>query len=144
MDNSATLTAKADIADLIHRYALNIRSGKGPECAKLYTEDGLFETRMAKPTIADSVQVRKSLTGRDEILQYLLAVAGGGVHVCPLVHNLLIEVDGDQARSSCVMETRTWPAGNEVIGEYHDSFRRTAEGWLFQSRIFTIFQNIEA
>ena len=74
------------------------------------------------------------------IRDYIVEKAGSDILVCPLIHNLLIEVDGETARSSCVMTSRTWPSGYELIGEYRDTFRYES-GWLFQSRIFTIFRS---
>jgi ketosteroid isomerase-like protein len=132
--------SRAAIADLVHRYALNIRTGRGADCAALFTGDGVFEIREADPADLAAARVRKTLTGRDLIRDYLAAAAGSGIVVCPLVHNLLIEVDGDEAQSSCIMTTRSWPSGHEVVGEYRDCYRY-ASGWLFRSRVFTIFRS---
>jgi hypothetical protein len=39
------LEARAGIADVIHRYARNIRYGDFTQCSGLFTEDAVFEQR---------------------------------------------------------------------------------------------------
>jgi hypothetical protein len=56
----------------------------------------------------------------------------------PLIHNLLIDLDGSTAQSSCIMEARSYPPGYQVIGEYRDSYR-FEDRWLFTRRIYTMF-----
>lgn len=126
------------IVDLVHRYAYCIRTRQAGKAADLFTEDGVFEVRSVDPFDPDSVQVRRTLTGREAIRDYVVKAEAYGIRICPLIFNILVEFDGDIATSNSVMESRTWPAGHEVIGEYDDSFRRESE-WLFQSRVFTIF-----
>jgi hypothetical protein len=139
MKTTGLQESRAAIADLVHRYALNIRTGRGADCAALFTGDAVFEIREADPANQAAARVRKTLTGRDAIRDYLVAAAGSGIVVCPLIHNLLIEVDGDEARSNCIMNTRTWPSGHETIGEYRDRYRHES-AWLFRSRVYTIFR----
>lgn len=128
------------IVELVHRYAYNIRTRQAAHCADLFTEDAVFEVRSVDPADMDSVRVRQRLVGRDAIHDYVVKTEAYGMRICPLIFNMLVEVDGDTASSNCVMESRTWPAGHEVIGEYNDKFRR-GSNWLFQSRVFTIFQS---
>jgi SnoaL-like domain len=131
---------RAAIADLVHRYAFNIRTGRGADCAALFTEDAVFEIREAHPAKLAAARVRQSLAGRDAIRDYIVVAAGSGILVCPLIHNLLIEVNGNEAHSNCIMTTRTWPAGRELIGEYRDAYRYES-AWLFRSRVYTIFDS---
>ena len=140
MNKTAPWDCHAAIADLVHRYALNIRTGRGADCAALFTGDAVFEIREADPADLAAARVRKTLTGREAIRDYIAAAAGSGIVVCPLVHNLLIEVDGDEAQSNCIMTTRTWPGGHEMIGEYRDRYRYES-AWLFRSRVYTIFRS---
>lgn len=142
MNSNHNVAAKVAITELIHLYAYNIRSGLGVECGDLFTQDGIFEIRQMNPKDPASIIARKTLVGRDEIRDYVTAASTSGLLVCPLIHNLLIEVDGDIARSTCMMETRTWPAGFESIGEYQDAFHHTDHGWLFTHRVYTIFQAV--
>jgi hypothetical protein len=57
--------------------------------------------------------------------------------VCPLIHNLLIQINGREATSTCVMTSLVWSSGRQIVGEYQDSYRNET-GWRFASRIFTI------
>jgi SnoaL-like domain len=131
------LEARAAIADLVHRYALNIRTGNPADCAKLFTEDVIFEIRDAPFGSSSPAQTRSRLTGRDETLSYLIRAAGSETRVCPLIHNLLVHVSGSEATSSCVMTSVVWPGGRQMIGEYDDRYRYES-GWRFVSRVFTI------
>ena len=141
MTDTGDYASRTAIADLVYRYTLNIRTGRGADCAGLFTEDGVFEIRQAHPADPNSAQVRATLTGRDAIRDYIAAAAASGILVCPLIHNLLIDVAGDRAQSNCIMTTRTWPAGHELIGEYRDSYVHGESGWLFRSRLYTIFES---
>jgi hypothetical protein len=135
--------SRAAITDLIHRYAYNVRNRRGADCAALFTTDAVFEIREANPADPAAARLRKRLSGRDEIRDYVAAATGSGIIVVPLIHNLLIDVHGNEAHSNCIMTTRTWPSGHEMIGEYHDSLRRES-GWLFSARIYTIFKSTPA
>ena len=139
-ESVARLESRAAITDLVHRYAYNIRAGNPVECEALFIEDAVFEIRETDPVNPADTRVRTSLTGRRAILDYIVQAAGSGVRVCPLIHNLLIELDGDTAESRCMMTTRSWPAGHEMIGEYCDSYRRES-GWRFASRVYTIYKS---
>ena len=134
---SDALEARAAITDLVYTYALNIRAGNGGECAKLFTADAVFEVREAVPGGRGAARPRTRLTGQDAIASYLARASGSDTRVCPLIHNLLIRIDGPEATSSCVMTSFVWPSGQQFIGEYQDSYRYET-GWRFTSRLFTI------
>lgn len=131
------LLARAAIADLVHSYALNIRTGNGADCAKLFTEDAVFEVREAPPGNSAAGRTRSRLEGRDAIAVYVARTANPEARVCPLIHNLLIDVRGSEATSTCVMTSIVWSSGRQLVGEYRDSFCYEDE-WRFTSRIFTI------
>lgn len=132
------LQSRVEIADLVHRYAFNVRTGKGLDCASLFIPDAEFEIREMNPQDPDSQRTRQRLVGRDAIVDYIVKSTSHGILVCPLIHNLLVEVEGDHARGHCMMTTRSWPAGYELVGEYQDSFRFQSR-WLFESRLYTIY-----
>ncbi len=131
---------RAEIVEVVHRYAYCIRSQQASQGADLFTEDGVFEIRAMDPRDPSSLAVREVLTGRDAIRDYVVKVEGYGLRVCPLIFNAVVEIDGDTATCNSIMESRTWPAGHEVVGEYQDCLRRDGQRWLIQSRVFTIFQ----
>jgi hypothetical protein len=130
------LEARAAIADLVHGYALNIRSGNAAACEELFTEDAVFEVR-ERSGASGTIRTRSTLTGRAAITAYLTAGAASQTRLCPLIQNLLIRVDGQQATSSSAMIAIVLTTGNRILGEYEDSFRYQQE-WRFCSRIFTI------
>jgi hypothetical protein len=132
------LNARACIADLVHRYAKNVRRGETADCMHLFTADATFETRESVPGQSDSLHVRSTLKGREAILSYLNKDTVRG-KVCPVISNLLIDVEEDRASSSCVMNAVVWATGQTLLGEYQDTYRREAQ-WRFVSRTYTIFR----
>ena len=120
---------------LIVRYTHLVDFGRAPEIADLFTDDGVWRT--------DDFEMR----GRDEILAGFGRRQGvtrrQSRHVCT---NVLIEVDGDRATGLCYLvnyrhDSETGeaekPAPADVpkfVGEYHDTFRRTEDGWRFVDR----------
>jgi hypothetical protein len=139
MNNNPVDSSQTEISQLVHRYAYNIRSGKAEDCAALFAPDAIFEIREFNPMNPAPSRTLKKLVGRDAIIDYVVSTSREGIVICPLIHNLIIEIQGDTAEGNCMMTTRTWPAGHEVIGEYQDSFRRQGD-WLFQARVYTIFR----
>jgi hypothetical protein len=125
--------ARAAIADLVHTYALNIRSRQGAACGDLFTEDAVFETRKGEP----DPQVLNRLEGRAAVAAYLTQASQGDSRVCPMIHNLLIRVDGDEAWSNCVMAAVVLPGGAELLGEYQDTYLFDGV-WRFSSRTYTL------
>lgn len=136
------IEARIAIADLVHTYARNIRAGKGGDCLALFTEDGVFEVREAPLGSSGAPHTRTRLEGHDAILAYLTNGASSEVRVCPMIHNLLIQVNGREAESSSVMRAIV-SNGQGLFGEYQDRFRYE-DRWLFSSRVFTILGDLPA
>jgi hypothetical protein len=131
------LQARALIADLVHRYARYVREGTTAECADLFTEDATFETREMFVGEQHS-KTRTNLVGREAILSYLSRDTVRGT-VCPIITNLLIDVDGQRASSECLMSALVWASGHTLIGEYRDTYCYDGR-WRFVSRIYTMFR----
>jgi hypothetical protein len=129
---------RAAITALIHAYALNIRIGRDRDCVALFTEDGVFEVRTGTPGDPAASQSRICNEGREAVSAYLAQSQTGGTRVCPLISNIIVDLHGDAARSTCAMTTTIWPNGARLTGYYEDSFRREGDRWLFAERIFTI------
>lgn len=134
-----TAADRAEIADLVHLYALHIRRGAPEQAAALFTADGAFEVRDMDPAAPDSLTVRNRAEGREAVAAYV-ANATRSARMVPMIHNLIVELDGDRAAASSLMVGRIWPTRREVIGEYSDSFRREGRSWLFSERIYTIWR----
>jgi hypothetical protein len=132
---SELLIARAAITDLVHTYALNVRSGKPAECMKLFTEDAVFEVREPQPGSPDSVRTRSRWTDFDGIEAHLARTME--TRVCPFISNLLIDVQGRNATSTCLMTSLVWSKRLHIVGEYQDTYRYDT-AWRFSSRIFTI------
>ena len=135
---STALEDRGAIADLIHTYAKAMRHARPADSIALFTADGAFEVRDGMPGAADFT-VRNRLEGMAQLEAYLVHRDGGPAKVCPLIHNILIDLDGDTARANCVMETPVLGTVHRIIGEYADSFRRDDGTWRFSERIYTIF-----
>ena len=132
-----TLETRAAIADLVHGYANNVRAGNTADCVKLFTADGSFEVREDFFGGPDGGRTRSKVVGHADIAAYLNRTAVAKIRVCPLIHNLVVRIDGLRATSNCAMMSIIWPSGQKIVGEYHDSYRYE-HGWRFSSRIFTI------
>lgn len=146
-DTDASLAERIDrvesrgaIADLIHGYARFIRRDEPERVGELFTPDGFFEIRDGHPD-RPGHRVRERLEGPAGLTAYL-APGKGKPHPVPLLHNIMIALDGDQATASSVMEAQVYGTSHKVFGEYHDTFRRVGGRWYFASRTFTIFGGV--
>ena len=120
---------------LIVRYTHLVDFGEAPAIADLFTADGVWRT--------DDF----AMNGRDEIRAGFERRQGvtrrQSRHVCT---NVAIDVDGDTATGLCYLvnyrhDSPTGvaekPAPADVpkfVGEYHDTFVRTEDGWRFADR----------
>jgi hypothetical protein len=59
-----------------------------------------------------------------------------------MIHNVAIELDGDRARTVCVMASAIWPVGQQFVGEYRDEVVRTPAGWRFASRTYRLIGEV--
>lgn len=128
------------IADLVHGYARAIREARPQAGTALFTDDGVFEVRERNPHNPASERLLQRLEGREAVGAMIAQSTSGAVRLCPLIHNLMVTTSGDTAEANSIMEGRSWPAGGEFIGEYHDSFRRTPDGWRFSQRSYTLLR----
>jgi hypothetical protein len=131
------IESRNQITDLVHRYAYNVRHRLKAESGALFCSDIEFVVRELTMGGGNEPTVRSHVSGRAETLEYMQR-GSAALSLCPLIHNLLIDIDGLTARSTCVMENRTWPAIPGLIGEYDDTFR-FEDRWLFASRVYTMF-----
>ena len=132
------IEARTEITDLVYRYALNIRGRTAAACMELFTEDGVFEVRQGSFVDPGVSQIRSQVVGRDAIGTYLNRAAASETRMCPVIHNLLVSVNGHEAESNCVMIAHMWPSGQQMIGEYKDRYRYE-NGWRFSVRSYTMF-----
>jgi SnoaL-like domain len=129
--------SRAAITDLVHTYALLVRRDCPEQIGALFAPDGWFEIRDGHPSRGGST-VRRRLDGPESLVAYLLE-GKGRPHPVPMIHNLLIAIDGDTATASSVMTGPILGTPQTILGEYADCFGRVDGQWRFASRTFTIF-----
>jgi len=134
--------SRSAIADLVHAYARHIRYDEPDQVSALFTPDGWFEIRDGDPDRPEYT-LRARLEGPAGINAYL-APGKGKPHPVPLIHNLIVSVEGDIGTANSVMEAQIQGTAHKVIGEYRDTFRRIDGRWYFVSRIYTIFRGASA
>lgn len=132
-----SIESRAAIADLVHEYARCVRDDRPEDVPALFAPDGSFEIRDGHPSKPEFA-VRARFESPAALGDYLMA-GKGKPHPVPLIHNLMIEVEGDTGTANSVMEAQVFGTEHKVFGEYRDSFRRIAGRWLFASRTYTIF-----
>jgi len=140
MDDLERLLAERACERLIVDYCRFVDFGEASRIAELFTEDGHWEgpdTVMAgRAAIRDGFLARQGVTRR--ISRHLCTNVGIDVvspdeatGLCYLVNYRHDRQEGD---TSPVV-----PAGlPKYVGEYHDRFRRTADGWRFEYRRFDL------
>lgn len=128
------LESREQIKELRARYAWLITRGKIEEVLALFTEDAIFES-WAKDR-------RHHVQGRAALGALMMAAdMRRPCTAVPLIHNDIIEIDGDRATGTCVMQTPVGPNQPDgFTGYYHDVMRREQNGWLFAERRFYLYQ----
>jgi hypothetical protein len=143
-DSTDLLTARLDvveaklaIADLVHDYARAIRHNKTEDIEGLFAPDAFFEVRGGHPSKPE-FEVQQRFDSAQAIGAFMMQ-GKGHPHPIPLVHNLMIEVDGDRASGLLAMEGQVYGTEHKIIGEYHDSYVRIGGQWKFASRTYTMY-----
>ncbi|MEC7827038.1 MAG: nuclear transport factor 2 family protein [Actinomycetota bacterium] len=120
---------------LIAEYCHLVDFGNASAIADLFTVDGYWSGPGVEMVGQD--QIRAGFSARQEVARRQSR------HLCT---NVLVSVEEDEATSLCYLlnfrhDSLTGiaespaPAGlPKYVGEYHDRFVRTAEGWRFASR----------
>jgi hypothetical protein len=135
VDETRAFMARADIAELITRYATLNDTADWEAVAALYTEDG----RTNRPTAPDAF-----ISGRAAILAALRArPPRASRHV---VANVLVTLEGEARARACsqilLFTGHAAPDGGlpvqsaapPLIGTYEDTLVRTEAGWRFAER----------
>jgi hypothetical protein len=117
-----------EICQLTSRYNQLSDAADGVEYAKLFVEDGIWES--------GPEEERVRVTGHEALAALCARMGQGIVHITT---NPYIEVDGDRATHACKMLIFTVSAdrsSNEFVGTgtYTDELVRTPKGWKFKHR----------
>ncbi|MFT3965773.1 MAG: nuclear transport factor 2 family protein [Sphingobium sp.] len=127
------------IADLVHGYADLVRMKRGGQCGRLFCEDATYELcEIDRDDLLAQPRRRWLLEGRSAIEDYVGRATQSDMQIRPEIQDLIVEIDGDMACSTCLMTSHTVPPGPGTFGRYEDSYRREAGEWRFQARIYTI------
>lgn len=126
------LEDRAAITNLVSAYALAAAAADNDAMAELFTADGSFQTR------GDPVAGR-------EVLRAFFARALTPGKTVPIVGNLHIRLDGDEAHVSSLMAT-TWHDGKVggFCGRYDDVVVREEGAWKFRSRRYGFYHGMPA
>lgn len=116
-----TAEDRLEIQDLIARYNHAIDGGSPEDWAATFAPDGTFESR------------GEVHAGTDALLAFARGFQERMAGATHWNNNLVIEGDGDEARSACYLMLRR---GGEVISEakYEDTLRKVDGRWRFTSR----------
>jgi hypothetical protein len=130
----ALIEARDAIRELRARYGWHAARGDFAGVAGLFAPDGVFEFSMPSG--------RQRLSSRAAISAALSGLFKP-VAVMPMIHNEIINVDGDQAWGTCAMESRVAPNyDGGFVGYYHDRARRFDDGWLFTERRWFLYSPV--
>lgn len=123
-----------EIRDLAHRYAHCVWQGDASGAAELFAEDGEMDTG-DRPPIRGREAIRASY---EEIFR--------NQEFRPMVHNQVIDLDGESATGSCYLDVRAHLDGVDKVGLgfYRDRYVRTTDGWKFRSRLLTLQSFVDA
>jgi hypothetical protein len=147
MDEMQRLFAERACERLIMEYARRVDFGNASGIADLFTEDGRWE---GTDLVLDGQnEIREWFSERERLTRRVSR------HLCT---NVMVDLlSPDEAQSLCFLVNYRHdrrgvddgsPAPAEVpkyVGELHDRFRRTAEGWRFtERRVEVAFQRRRA
>ncbi|MGI9592896.1 MAG: nuclear transport factor 2 family protein [Myxococcota bacterium] len=129
-DGVAALLDKQAIQELVTDYAAAIDDRDWQRLERCFVADG-----SALYGAAGSFQ--QGFPAIEALCRRVLEKLDASHH---LVGNVRIELDGDEARSRCLFQAQHVRHGAEggslylMGGEYHDTLRRTDDGWRIQQR----------
>lgn len=135
------LESREAITGLIHAYARYVRLETPQRCLELLWPDAEIELWHADPEHPGEGIPHRHFVGHDGIRSSFVETAGASARIWPMIHNVEIELDGDRASATCVMDSAIWPHGMQYVGEYSDRFERRGGVWKFVYRRYLIFGN---
>ena len=126
-DRIRLLEDRAALHDLIARYAMYVAQGKGDALGALFTDDGRFKAG------------QREFAG-DALKPFFVAMKP--LNTIPLVGNVVLTIDGDDAQGQSTLFARM-PKETVITysGYYDDVFRRVGDAWKFVARDFRFYHD---
>jgi 3-phenylpropionate/cinnamic acid dioxygenase small subunit len=124
------LTDRAEISDVLIRYAVSLDSRDWPQLATCFTEDA----------VADYGELAGRNDGRDDIVATCRHTLEGLDASQHFVGNFVVASDGDVATASCYLHAQHYlvsASGTNtfvVAGTYYDRLIRSPLGWRIAHR----------
>ena len=120
------------IQQTLNAYSYNASIGDLPAMVATFAADGVWEV----PGIG------ALCTGHEEILAAASGITAAIEYMVQMNSPAIIEVSGDRATAKSIIRECGKYAGRqtclEVLGLYSDELVRTADGWRFAKRTFTV------
>lgn len=122
---------REEIRALVSRYALGIT--RNFPVYDLFTEDAAFIDRIPGRPIREFTSQAK--------LKAMYQAVPPSTPPLPMIHNHIIDIQGDEATGICSIEIRWVENGESVIssGYYDDGYRRVNGRWMFSKRDVKFF-----
>jgi len=123
---------KVEIQETISLYHEGGSTADYDQLVATFLSDGIWEVPAMKIRSQGHDDIRSTVSAIMAPIEYLVQINAPAVVV----------VDGDKASArSLVRESaklRDHPGLMDVVGQYHDDLERTADGWRFARRSFTV------
>jgi len=124
------LADREEIRQLLALYAQRVNHGHG--VADLFTQDGVWTMRAPGSDAVREIRGGEAL--KVAFSSFTTDPAGA-----PMIHNVVIAVDGDRAEAMDMNDL--WSSANgkrhHAWGNYQDTFRKVDGRWLFSARHMT-------
>jgi SnoaL-like domain len=137
MDSIERLLIERECERLVYAYCHLIDHGEAGQVGDLFTEDGKWISPEAshegQAAVTTAFRARQANTQRmsRHICSTPLIEVDDADSATGVTYLQLYRHDGDPGRRISPLDDLP-----EFVGEYHDTFRRTPQGWRFQTRRF--------
>ena len=126
------ISDKLHIRELIDKYSNICTQRLWDGFSGLFAENCAWRTRGA---------TQRDIVGAQEVVKAIRGVVEGCQMVFQMPHAPVIEIDGDRAISSVLMNEVIKlddASGRMMFGIYRDRLVRTPDGWKFEERVFNL------
>ena len=123
---------KVDIQETISRYHEGASTSDLDQIIATFLPDGIWEVPSLALRAEGHAGLRETMAALVDQLEYLVQINAPAI----------IEVDGDTATARTLVRecTKLRDGGMymDLVGQFQDRLRLTADGWRFEQRVFTV------